>query len=225
MVFKFLKKNVKILFFVTTVLFFSNTDAKNAICDFNVCDEVTPLMHACQKGASALEEVRQLIKDGASVNDFDYWEFLRGGKTALGYALTAGCPSIEIITVLLDAVADPDSITYSGIHIGPEHWDDPENISFHIRIIPVLTYAIVCSMSDEIIRLFVDRGADVNSPDPIFGGVTPLIAAAALGQVKTVEYLLSMGACKEFQNCDGKMAIDYARAYNHAEIISMLESY
>ncbi|MFA6263857.1 MAG: ankyrin repeat domain-containing protein [Candidatus Babeliales bacterium] len=220
--------NTKIvLLFLPLIMTFSNastiqTPIVKPFQNFHICEQVTPLMHACQDGK--VDEVKRLVREGALVNAMDYWEFLRGGTSVLGYAFRRDISS-DILNELLQAGANPNSFINDGIHLEPD---------LHVRIIPVLTYAISRRVpiqyphqktSFGAVEQLIYAGADVNAPDPIFNIVTPLIMAAGLGQVETVKYLLQVKADKRFKNRFNKTALDYAREHLHRvqEIIALLE--
>ncbi len=162
---------------------------------------VPELMKACEE--KNLNIVKQLIKEGTSVNVLDHWEFLRGGTSVLGYALLGG--SKEIIETLLAAGANPNAVINRGVFI---------NDDLTVRIVPILTYAIAHAMDLEIIKLLIDAGADVSAIDTIhYNIVTPLIAASALGQQETIDLLLKAGADKDYKNKYTKTAFNYAQEY------------
>lgn len=189
-----------------------------SISDFPICEEASPLMQACQEGDAALSKVKKLIKDGALVNAIDYWEFLRGGTTVLGYALMGG--SQQIINELLKADANPNGVINHGAYELTEQY---RNNQLQVRIVPVLIYAIGRNMPIDIIKQLVEAGANTNAFDPIFKRTTALMLAAALGHTKIAKYLLEMGAQKDLKNDLGKTALDYAQEYKHQELIDLLK--
>jgi len=75
----------------------------------------------------------------------------------------------------------------------------------------------------EIVRLLIARGADVNRVDDT--GMTPLMYAAVadFGDSTVVDLLLTSGARTDVRAKDGLTAADYARKYNHPQVIARLE--
>ncbi|MFA5306444.1 MAG: ankyrin repeat domain-containing protein [Candidatus Babeliales bacterium] len=193
-------------------------------CKFLTCrDRVTPLMKACWE--RDLDTAEKLIKQGHGVNEIDYWEFLHGGTSVLGYALLGELKNVErtidhpssIIGSLLRAGTNPNAIINRGIILSPDMPD------ICVRIIPVLTFAIGRRMP-AIAHQLINAGADVNVTD-FFDQTTPLIVAAGLGQLDIVKSLLHAKADKKFKNCHNKTALDYAREHLQRvkEIIALLE--
>lgn len=150
---------------------------------------------------AALEEgdygaVQRLIRQGAPVNTlWDRGDY-GGGDTALWVAwerhdlpfvkelLYRGadpdCPSVERITVLMQATGEP-----------------------------------------EVMRLLVERGADVNAR--AWSGWTPLKAAIQDGHPEAVKYLISRGADPHLPDANGETALDLARRLKRTELIPLLQ--
>jgi uncharacterized protein len=74
-----------------------------------------------------------------------------------------------------------------------------------------------------LLRLFIEKGADVNVQN--WSGDTALICATkyAGGQKETVKLLLEAGANVELQDEDGKTALDYAKEKGHLDAVALLE--
>ncbi len=70
----------------------------------------------------------------------------------------------------------------------------------------------------EIVRLLLDRGADVNSKDQ--DGVTPLMCVR---DVKIAELLISRGADVKAKSKDGRTALSRQSAYNDALTVLLIE--
>jgi ankyrin repeat protein len=85
-----------------------------------------------------------------------------------------------------------------------------------------LVSAVVANHT-EIVRLLIARGADVNRVDNT--GMTPLMYAAVadFGDSAIVDLLLTSGARTDVRAKDGLTAADYARKYNHPQVIARLE--
>ena len=72
----------------------------------------------------------------------------------------------------------------------------------------------------SIVRLLLDKGADINAPD--FWGGTALVDASAAGQTEVVKLLLSRGADVDADD-DGATALGYAQHQGHHDIVTLLE--
>jgi ankyrin repeat protein len=72
-------------------------------------------------------------------------------------------------------------------------------------------------------RLFIERGANVNSVDK--QGMTPLLWAANIdfGDSAMVDLLLKAGARADARNRDGLTPLELAKKFNHAHVIPALE--
>jgi ankyrin repeat protein len=73
------------------------------------------------------------------------------------------------------------------------------------------------------VQLLIRKGADVNRLDE--KGMTPLMYAAVtdFGDSAIVDLLLKSGARTEVRNKDGLTAADYARQYNHPQLVGKLK--
>jgi ankyrin repeat protein len=63
------------------------------------------------------------------------------------------------------------------------------------------------------------NGADMNAID--LSGNTVLMGACLKGHARAVHPLLSAGADPFLQNAQGMMAIDFARAFDHDELVQL----
>lgn len=75
----------------------------------------------------------------------------------------------------------------------------------------------------EAVKLFVERGGDVNTPDPSFG-TTALIIAARRGHREFVEALLAAGANASASALGGTTALSAAKKAGRVEIVRLLET-
>jgi ankyrin repeat protein len=75
----------------------------------------------------------------------------------------------------------------------------------------------------EFVQLLIRNGADVNRIDE--RGMTPLMYAAVtdFGDSAIVDLLLKSGARTDVRDKGGLTAADYARQYNHPDLIARLE--
>jgi ankyrin repeat protein len=165
---------------------------------------LTPLMSAAAAGR--LDEVRNLLKAGADVNEKDAI-----GATAL--IVAAGKGHLEVVKTLLAAGADPnaaggvvhggffsvltvgmtlqnknrtelmDILIAAGAKVNPPRWfpESPLDVAVRKRDI-------------EMFKVLLERGADVNWENEI--GTTPLETAVSMGEpdVEVIRLLLRAGA-------------------------------
>lgn len=75
---------------------------------------------------------------------------------------------------------------------------------------------------EDITKLLVQRGADVNQIDR--SGRSSLMMAAYHGRLKHVQFLLESGARADLKDEDGKTALDFAMEKRHVEIADFLRS-
>ena len=75
----------------------------------------------------------------------------------------------------------------------------------------------------ELAKLFIERGANVNSVDKL--GMTPLLWAANIdfGDSAMVDLLVRAGARPDARNRDGLTPLELARKHNHTYLIPSLE--
>ncbi len=75
----------------------------------------------------------------------------------------------------------------------------------------------------ETVQLLLENGSDPNAKDSIEGW-TPLMYAAAEGNIEVIEVLLDYDADVTLQDTDGETATDFARNNGHSEVVALLES-
>jgi ankyrin repeat protein len=84
---------------------------------------------------------------------------------------------------------------------------------------------IIAARSGQIglVRLLLERGADVNARDKETEA-TALITAAHQGHVQVVEILLQKGADVNAKDKSGKTALSEATRYNHEDVVKLLKA-
>jgi ankyrin repeat protein len=114
----------------------------------------------------------------------------------------AGDGDVAKVSALLDGGADVNARTRSGSY--------------------ALNNAAVENETD-VIRILLDRGADPNVQNS--QGDTPLICATkyAGGKAATVKMLVDAGTDLALEDGKGNTALDYAKAKDQADAVSLLE--
>ncbi|HEY3989663.1 MAG TPA: ankyrin repeat domain-containing protein [Acidobacteriaceae bacterium] len=134
------------------------------------------------------------VKERANSRSADGWPLLH---------LAAAFADRETVALLLDAGADVRQISGTPMR----------NQALHA--------ALALSKNVDVVRLLIERGADVNAAQT--AGYRPLHQAAVTGREDLVRMLLDAGADK-LARCDrGKAPAEYARERGHAEVAAMLE--
>jgi ankyrin repeat protein len=142
-----------------------------------------------------LDKVKELIGQGADPNDVD-----QDGRTALMYASFNG--HTEIVRLLLD----------EGAEVG-------------IRDALGRTALLYASTGPfaETVKLLLDHHADPNIVDND-EHFSPLMHAAAEGQLDVVKLLLESGAEPALKDIDGETAALFARNNGHTEVAGLIQS-
>jgi ankyrin repeat protein len=142
-----------------------------------------------------LQKVKELMGQGADPNGVD-----QEGRTALMFAAFNG--HTEIARLLLDA----------GSEVG-------------IRDAMGRTALLFASTGpfEETVKLLLDHHADPNIVDND-EHFSPLMHAAAEGQLEVVKILLARGADPELKDIDGETAALFARNNGHTEVAGLIQS-
>ncbi|XP_070694414.1 ankyrin repeat domain-containing protein 50 [Pempheris klunzingeri] len=166
----------------------------------------TPLIAAAYMGHHEAVEIFLDHKAEVDLADGD-------GRTALSVAAlcvptAAGIKGYgEVVSLLLERGANPG------------HRD-------HDGMTPLLLAAY--EGHDDVVELLLEAGADVDEtagPDgniPAAAAVTALLAAAAMGHMKTVSRLLFWGAAVDAIDCEGRTALCLAAARGSIEVVRAL---
>jgi len=126
------------------------------------------------------------------------------GFPILGLAAFFG--HVEIVALLLEHGADPDSAAQNALRVRP------------------LNSALACADAQRALslaRLLLAAGADANPPQA--GGWTPLHQAASRGDRALVTLLLAHGADREAQSDGGRSPGDMAREHGHQALAQELD--
>ncbi|MDY7547836.1 ankyrin repeat domain-containing protein [Glaciimonas sp. CA11.2] len=118
------------------------------------------------------------------------------GDTALMVASYKG--NVAAVKALLDKEAEPNSTGWTALH-----------------------YAATIG-NDEIVQLLLDASAYIDAGSP--NQTTPLMMAAREGKILTVKLLLDSGADETLKNDVGMNAIDFAKKFDHQDIVDGLMS-
>lgn len=174
----------------------NDLDTKQSLQDKN---SLEALFIAATRGDQ--REIERLIQEGVDINgkNKNAWNE-QHGWTALFYAAASGRNNSVVIKLLLNHklnVNEKDANGRTALLAAMEPHDTRANI-----------------------RALVDGGADVNVQD--FGGNTPLIEAAGLGDAVVVKMLLEKGANPNAKQRQGRTALVIAAALSHAEVVKVL---
>ena len=168
----------------------------------------TPLLLAATAGDTA--SIRLLLAAKAPADQAD-----KGGTTPLLNAATNG--NIEAVKALLAHQPNVNAVSVS---------TTPSKVKNGTIALDRFTPLIAASAygSPDLIKLLLDAGANVNAQD--VRGMTPLIYAIASDRpdVRVVRALIARGADVSVRTKDGETALDWAKKYNHPEILSALGS-
>lgn len=82
---------------------------------------------------------------------------------------------------------------------------------------PLLLYAV---QSSEILRLLVERGADINEVSA--QGLSPIMAAVVRGNIGSVRVLIQAGALMDLQDNKGMTALMFAVENDRRDLVEML---
>jgi len=143
-------------------------------------DENATLMAASERGD--LSRVRQLLRDGAQVNQHN-----SAGKTPLHYA--AQCKNVLVVEALIQAGADVNAKT-------------KDNVT------PLILSVDMAFGQPDIALALIRAGADVNAAEE--DGDTALIVATTESSFEVFQTLLERGANPNARGLNGGTALHYA---------------
>ena len=142
-----------------------------------------------------LSLVKALVEEGTAVNAMD-----ADGRTALMYAAFNG--HSQVVLYLLDQDAVPDRRDLLG-----------RTALFFASTGPF----------PETVSILIDRGSEVNVVDSN-EHFSPLMHAAAEGNLDVVKLLVTAGADTRLKDIDGDDAASFARQAGHAAVVQYLEA-
>ncbi len=159
-------------------------------------DSQTPRDKALLESAfiGNLDDVQVLVRKGATID-----ATAPKGRTALMLAAANGhTPVVEFLL-------------QQGAEINAKDSDGQT----------ALMYA-TSGLFPETVKFLLENGADVDVQSKK-GGFTALMIAASGGEEELVRLLLEHGANKDIVEKNGRTAIDRARQYGHAAVVTLLE--
>ena len=172
----------------------------------NIYGRVTALHLAV--GCSAFEAAKLLLEAGADVNSRAQHPKHNGGVTPLFFALVEehNTAKLKLVSLLLEAGAD---VTLKmAVDFG-----DGRGLKFDTVL---GYYTSVIHARAEIVKMFLDAGADPNGQNTLFDQ-TPLhnVALVTIDEgVKIGKLLLENGADPLLTDTDGDTPLDYAKEFS-----------
>lgn len=165
------------------------------------------LMTACSYSNS--EMVKLLLTYNPNINYQDEY-----GNTALNLAIDNKWHYKEMIPLLLEAGADPNSKAGAG--------RTAQKVSTVLSKITSLALNNKSEEEYQIIEMFLSHGADPNIADERAGSI-PLMAAAYKGDVRVVKLFLEYGVDSNLKDNQGRTALDMAIKKQQQEVIDLLQ--
>lgn len=182
-------------------------------------DKKTPLMIAAKKGLVVIAKL--LINAGAEIDATLYFpDMYHQSVPVIAFAIDS--KSLEMVKLLLDAAAQQWPETHGNLTNSFIEYDFEGD-----RNRRVLHHAILIHAPIEIIKLLIEKGAQVNGTDWTnwhYPDTTPLMAAAKTGYTEAAKVLLEAGADPTLARKDGKTALDYAKEAGRTDIITLLQA-
>jgi len=170
---------------------------------------ITALMTAALAGD--VESVRRLVEQGADVNAeaTSYQDF---GTTALMAGACSG--NSAVVRYLLAKGAKIDSVSNA-----------PQQMKNGLLGMLKLTGVMKASPAGtpEMIKTFLDAGADLNPHDVREMNTLMLAVASERADRSVIELLLKAGADPNVRSAMGETSLDWAQKFGNPEVISLLK--
>jgi len=200
--------------------------------------EGTPLLYAAAAGNEAVAKL--LVERGVDVNARN------SGDTCLTAAATNG--SIAVVKLLVESGANVERPTVlgktplmaaafagaRGAAVARYLLDNGAAVDTRTPAGESALFFAVARANEPLVRLLLERKADPNQrtredaaivvgPDATWGGLTPLMVAAYVGDKRITRLLMGAGARTEPRNSEGLAALDICKRRKHAHLIAILE--
>ncbi len=189
----------------------------------------TPL-HAAAAGRSG-GAIDLLIANGAALEAIDRSEY---GQTALNIAAESG--NSEAMKALINRGAKVNDDTFFSVI---NRFESEKNkleiiellLKHQAQIPSGLLYSAVSRGGIDLVKILIDRGADINAPDPydnttlLMRIVQPNTGISPQSKPALVKLFLSKGADVNVRNKNGATALSIAYKSSTPEIIKLLKQY
>lgn len=156
----------------------------------------------------------------------------KSGNTLLSFAVKHS--QLEFLQILIDKGANPnipDELTYTPLMSAAQYGDltatqmllDAPNINIDAKRFDGATALMIAAHSNknDVMKVLIDRGADVNATDKY--GWTSLMLAARQGHLKIVQALLNRSGINiDAKNIKGLTALIFAILYGKADVAKVL---
>jgi RNA polymerase sigma factor (sigma-70 family) len=159
-------------------------------------------------GFAKIEIIEMLIRAGADLNrpwyanNYMGYAFRRHkGWGTDGTKLRSATDQVEVLNLFFDKGADPNLANWHGV---------------------TYLHKLASAGNNELVRLLISRGADINVVDDEWRS-TPLGWAARMGQTDTVRLLLELGADSSASGADWATPAARARKAGHMETLELLK--
>ena len=177
----------------------------------------TALMAASASGDAAAVEA--LLSSGADVAAVD-----AGGGTALTYAASQGHAAVVAALQKHGAKPTPLELTMAASACQPEMVRAMLAAGLPVNGIEGRVPPLVAAAGEncvEVVRLLLDRGANVDAAD--HDGWTALIKSSQAGYIDVARLLVERGADIEIADSTGRKAWTYAALGGHADIADLFK--